>query len=54
MFANKGFEALCGLTERELKTLSPEALAARFEERFQEPALLLSRKTGTSLWKVMT
>ena len=38
VFANKGFEALCGLTERELKTLSPEALSARFEERFQEPA----------------
>ena len=40
VFANKGFEALCGMTERELKTLSPEAVAARFEERFEEPALL--------------
>ena len=39
VFANKGYEALCGLTEGELKTLSPEALAARFAERFREPAL---------------
>ena len=39
VFANKSFEALCGLTEPELKALRPEALAARFEERFQESGL---------------
>ena len=38
VFANKGFEALCGLTEGEMKALPPKALAARFEERFQKPA----------------
>ena len=37
VFANKGFEALFGLNECELKALSPAALAARFAERFQEP-----------------
>ena len=39
IFANKGFEALCGLTEHELKALAPDALAARLNERFQKPAL---------------
>ena len=39
MFANKGYEELCGLTEKELKALSPDALTARFQGFFQEPAL---------------
>ena len=37
VFANKGYEDLCGLTESELKALSPEALTARFQGCFQEP-----------------
>ena len=37
VFANKGFETLCGLSERELKRLSPEALSACLERRFQAP-----------------
>ena len=36
VFANKGYEGLCGTTEGELRNLPPEALAARFEERLQE------------------
>ena len=39
VFANKGYEELCGLTGSELRTLPPEVLAARFEERFQGPDL---------------
>ena len=39
VFANKGYEELCGLSEDELKALTPEALAARFKERFREPVL---------------
>ena len=36
VFANKGYEGLCGMTEGELRNFPPEALAARFEERLQE------------------
>ena len=39
VFANKGYEDLCDLTERELKELPQDALATHFEERFQEPML---------------
>ena len=39
VFANKGYEELCGLSEDELKELTPEALATRFKERFREPVL---------------
>ena len=37
VFANRVYEQLADLTERELKDLSPEALAAQFQARFREP-----------------
>ncbi len=40
VFANRGYEKLVDLTEGELKDLSPDALAAHFQERFREPDLL--------------
>ena len=39
VFANRGYENLADLTESELKDLSPDALAAQFQERFREPDL---------------
>ena len=39
VFANRLYEELADLTESELKELSPDALAAQFEERFREPDL---------------
>ena len=39
VFANRRYEELADLTESELKELSPDALAAQFEERFREPDL---------------
>ena len=39
VFANRGYENLAGLVESELKDLSPDALLAQFQERFQEPDL---------------
>ena len=40
VFANRGYEKLADRTEGELKELSPDALAAQFQERFREPDLL--------------
>ena len=39
MFANQEYEQLFELAANELKDISPEVLAARFKERFQEPSL---------------
>ena len=39
VFANQGYEKLFNLTENELKQMSPDALRARFKERFQESGL---------------
>ena len=39
VFANGGYEKLADLTESDLKKLSPDALAAQLQERFQEPDL---------------
>ncbi len=39
VFANQHYEKLAHLTESELKELSPDALAAQFQERFREPDL---------------
>ena len=39
VFANRRYEKLSDLRESELKDLSPDALAAQFQERFREPAL---------------
>ena len=39
VFANQGYEKLFGLTEDELKQISPDTLKARFRERFQESGL---------------
>ena len=38
-YANRGYENLVELKRAELKTISPEALSNRFEERFREPSL---------------
>ena len=37
VFANRHYEKLLDLNTQELKKLTPEALTARFEERFREP-----------------
>ena len=37
VFANEGYEKLLDLSEGELKEISPEELAERFDERFQAP-----------------
>ena len=39
MFANQEYEKLFELEENDLKDISPEVLAARFKERFQDPSL---------------
>ena len=39
VFANRRYEKLLELTADELKEIPPEALMARFKERFQEPGL---------------
>ena len=38
VFANRGYEKLLGLTHGELRTMSPEALAARIGDRFRQPS----------------
>ena len=37
VFANEGYEKLLDMSQGELKEISPEELAERFEERFQAP-----------------
>ena len=39
VFANQGYENIFDMTESELKNVQPDALMARFKERFQEPSL---------------
>ena len=39
LFANRWYQQLLGLTETELRQMSPEDLQTRMRERFQEPAL---------------
>ena len=39
VFANRGYQELVDLRQNEMKAISPEALSARFEERFREPSL---------------
>ena len=39
VFANREYERLLGLEDRELTEIPPEDLTARFEERFREPDL---------------
>lgn len=39
VFANRGYQELVDLRQIEMKAISPEALSARFEERFREPSL---------------
>ena len=39
VFANRGYERMVGVDPGEMKYISPEALTARFEERFREPSL---------------
>ena len=39
VFANQGYEKIFDMTENELKNVQPDALMARFQERFQEPSL---------------
>ena len=39
VFANQGYEKMLGLSESELKKISPEAFEAEFKRRFHEPDL---------------
>lgn len=39
VFANRGYEELVDLKQNELKTIPPEALSARFEDRFRDLSL---------------
>ncbi len=39
VYANQRYQAVAGLTERELKELPPDAVATHLEERFHEPEL---------------
>ena len=39
VFANRGYQELVDLRQNEMRAISPEALSARFEKRFQEPSL---------------